>query len=273
MVNRLLLFVCQLLDQPFSKGERINARYQVLTLLGIGGYGYTYLVNDVLSNQTMVLKALRLHKRITKAGRKGFQIEQQLLNSICHPGFPKYFGGGTYKNIPYYTMEFVDGKNFEQLIFDDSWEISELDTFLIAFDLIELIEHLHHQNIVHRDIRIPNVILSGSQIRLIDLGLARYLNQKDNGKKQSRDLRKQVNFEADFYGLGHFLLFLLYSNFQNPNHKQEKSWEEELNICGEAKYIIRRLLQIKPAYQDCEQVKTDIQRVIQLLRGKNNVIL
>jgi len=32
-------------------------------------------------------------------------------------------------------------------------------------------------------------------------------------------------------------------------------------------------LQIKPAYQDCEQVKTDIQRVIQLLRGKNNVIL
>ena len=41
--------------------------------------------------------------------------------------------------------------------------------------------------------------------------------------KKGLDLRKEVNFQTDFYGLGHFLLFLLYSNFSFGNHEKEKS--------------------------------------------------
>ncbi|WP_042457506.1 serine/threonine protein kinase [Neobacillus dielmonensis] len=270
MIKKLLLFFCHFLERPFKKGEIINDRYQVVNLLGAGGYGYSYLVTDTVNCQTKVLKALRLHKRTTKAGRKGFETEQNLLKSIGHPGFPKYFEGGTYKNTPYYTMEFINGKNFEQLIFFDGWKVSELDVLLIAEDLLEKIEYLHQQNIIHRDIRIPNVLYSDHRIRLIDLGLARYLY---TGLNREKDIRKQVNVQADFYGLGHFLLFLLYSNFEVPDDKKEKSWEEELDICSETKQLIRRLLQIDHAYQNCAQIKTDLQKVIHLLRRKNNVVL
>ncbi|WP_462411907.1 serine/threonine protein kinase [Neobacillus sp. Marseille-QA0830] len=272
MINRLLLFFCHLFEQPFKKGELINGRYQVLHLLGAGGYGFSYLVFDRLSGQNLVLKALRLHKRITKSGRKGFSMEQFLLKLFNHPGLPKYFEGGVHQKIPYFTMEFIDGKNFEQLIFDDGWKISELDVFLIANELIDLIGFLHERNIIHRDIRIPNVLLSNSQIRLIDLGLARSMNDKHITKKRQNHIRKQINYQADFYGLGHFLLFLLYSNFEIPAHKQKMSWEEELEICPEAKRIIRRLLQIEPAYPDFLEVKADIEKVISLVRGKYNVV-
>jgi serine/threonine protein kinase len=241
----------------------IVGKFKVIKHLGMGSYGHSYLVMDLSTQTKKVLKALRIHKRITKAGRKGFELEKELLKSIHHPGFPQYFEEGTYMKIPFYTMEYIEGKNFEQLIFTEGWTISELGAFKIADELLTLIEYLHSRDIIHRDIRIPNVIYDGSKVRLIDFGLGRFTPQEKEGKtiKKKLDLRKGINFQTDFYGLGHFLLFLLYSNFSFGHHEKEKSWEEELDITSRAKHIIRRLLQIEPAYDDCTQIKVDIGKI------------
>ncbi|MEH7093330.1 serine/threonine protein kinase [Neobacillus vireti] len=228
--------------------------------LGMGSYGHSYLVMDLFTQQMKVLKALRIHKRMTKSGKKGFELEKELLKSINHPGFPHFFEEGSDKEKPFYTMEYIEGKNFEQLIFSEGWTITELGAFKIVEELLTLIEYLHSRDIIHRDIRIPNVIFDGSKVRLIDLGLGRYIGQEKVDKIVTKqiDLRRGVNFQADFYGLGHFLLFLLYSNFSFESHKKEKSWEEELDVSSWAKHIIRRLLQIESAYDDCSQIREDI---------------
>ena len=70
-------------------------------------------------------------------------------------------------------MEYINGKNFEQLIFQDGRKYTETDAFGIAAELLELIHYLHDHQLIHRDIRIPNVIASDSKIVLIDLGLTR----------------------------------------------------------------------------------------------------
>lgn len=161
-------------------------------------------------------------------------------------------------------MEYIEGKNFEQLIFQDGHKYSEVEAFKIALDVLALINYLHEQRLIHRDIRIPNVITNGSEIALIDLGLARkYDNQGTNElNKTKRNIRKEINPKADFYGLGHFLLFLLYSNYSFPKNKKESSWEEELEISHLAKHIINRLLQIEDCYESCEQVKSDMKILI-----------
>ena len=256
MLKRSVLFLVNLLERPIPSEEVIAGKFKVIKHLGMGSYGHSYLVMDLSTQQMKVLKALRIHKRMTKSGRKGFELEKELLKSINHPGFPHYFEEGADKKIPFYTMEYIEGKNFEQLIFSEGWTITELGAFKIAEELLTLIEYLHSRDIIHRDIRIPNVIFDGSKVRLIDLGLGRYIGQ-EIGTKQI-DLRKRINFQADFYGLGHFMLFLLYSNFSFEAHKKEKSWEEELDISSTAKHIIRRLLQIQSAYDDCSQIREDI---------------
>jgi serine/threonine protein kinase len=263
MLKRLTLFAANVIEKPFLQNEVAADRYKVIEHLGVGSYGNSYLVVDLLSQQRKVLKALRIHKRMTKSGKKGFELEKELLKSLKHPGFPKYFEDGIYKNIPFFTMEHIQGKNFEQLIFQDEKRYSEVEVFIIAKDLLELIEYLHSNEIIHRDIRIPNVIANGPEIQLIDLGLARKIdNRTFKQKKLKGNLRNEVNVQADFYGLGHLLLFLLYSNFSFPMDKKEKSWEEELDISYEAKQIIKRLLQLGPPYENCSQIKTDIQKII-----------
>ncbi|MFP5115057.1 serine/threonine protein kinase [Bacillaceae bacterium C204] len=259
MIKKIALLFSNLFEKPFSKEELIARRYQVITHLGAGGYGHSYLVYDLECKQKMVLKALRLHKRLTQSGRRNFELEKELLESIDHPGFPRYFAGGTYKNIPFYTMEFIEGMNFEQLIFSEGRKISEKKAFQIVNALLTPLEYLHNHKIIHRDIRIPNVITDGSNIRLIDLGLGRHFHQEiEVLSTRESQLRKEITYQADFYGLGHFLLFLLYSNFTFSNDTHEKSWEDELNISNPAKHIIRRLLQIEPAYENCAQIRAEI---------------
>ncbi|MBO0958312.1 protein kinase [Neobacillus sp. MM2021_6] len=262
MLKRYVFYLSTLLERPIPLGEIVSNRYKVVGHLGAGSYGHSYLVIDLFNQQKKVLKALRLHKRLTRSGRSGFEQEKELLLSIDHPGFPKYFEDGIYKNIPFYTMEFIDGKNFEQLIFSEGMKVSETEACRIADDLLQSIEYLHAHNIIHRDIRIPNVLHDGKRIRLIDLGLGKHLEQKQSGTAVSGfDLRKEINFQADFYGLGHFLLFLLYSNFSIKENQQEMSWEEELDISNEVKHIIRRLLQIEPSYDSCSQIRAALHKL------------
>jgi serine/threonine protein kinase len=263
MFKRMILFAANKLESRFRQKEIIANTYQVVNHLGVGSYGNSYLVIDQRSQQKKVLKALRIHKRITKSGRRRFEIEKELLQSIKHRGFPQYFEDGSYKDIPFYTMEFIEGKNFEQLIFQDGRKYTEIEAFKIAHDVLELINYLHEQKIIHRDIRIPNVLANGSEIRLIDLGLARKYNQDVGDNKKSKwNLRKEITPQADLYGLGHFLLFLLYSNYSYPKKQKESSWEEELAISNQARHIISRLLQIEDCYESCAQVKTDIKILI-----------
>lgn len=263
MFKKMTLFAANIMESRFQQHEIIAQRYKVLNHLGVGSYGNSYLVFDQLSLQKKVLKALRIHKRITKSGKKGFEIEKELLQSINHRGFPQYFEDGSYKNIPFYTMEYIEGKNFEQLIFHDGRKYSEIEAFKIANDVLELINYLHERQLIHRDIRIPNVIANRSEIVLIDLGLARKCDQDIGEHKKAKwNIRKEIKPQADLYGLGHFLLFLLYSNYSFPKKKKESSWEEELEISHQAKYIISKLLQIEECYESCAQVKSDMKILI-----------
>src|SRR4051812_43037611 len=119
MIKKIPLLFSNLFEKPFSPNELIALRYRVITHLGAGSYGHSYLVYDLETRQKKVLKALRLHKRITQSGRGNFELEKELLDSIDHPSFPTFFEAGSYNNIPFYTMEYIEGMNFEQLIFSE----------------------------------------------------------------------------------------------------------------------------------------------------------
>ena len=77
------------------------------------------------------------------------------------------------------NAEYIEGKVFEDLLVKDRYKFSKGEIYRIGSQLLELIEILHNKNIVHRDIRLPNVILKeNNELALIDFGLARIADNK-----------------------------------------------------------------------------------------------
>ncbi|WP_318508833.1 serine/threonine protein kinase [Bacillus sp. T3] len=263
MYKSIILIISSLIEKPLANATLIQNRYEVLSHLGSGSYGHSYLVFDHQDNVKVVLKALRWHKRMTKKGRIGFYQEMAIMQQLHYPSFPRFIGHGMYDKVPFFTMEYISGKTFEQLIFEEGRQFDELESFTLGYELVKIFSFLQQNNIVHRDIRIPNIMWDGDQIKVIDLGLAKKVaGGTIENQKSIIHPRKQIDFKSDFYGLGHFLLFLLYSAYSPDVNEKEKSWEEELTLSYDAKSLIRKLLQIDPPYETTQQLKCDFEKIL-----------
>lgn len=260
----MILGFSEFFDVRYSVGELIDDRYRLLKWLGTGGYGRSFLVEDRENNEKVVLKALRLHKRMSRGGRKGFIEESNMLKSLHHYSFPRVYATGEVKGVPYFTMDFIEGKTFEQLIFDEGKTFNERETFTIGLELIQIIGYLHNKGVVHRDIRIPNVMVQEDHaLKLIDFGLAKSVEFKGNNPIRSKQNRmKDISFQADFYALGHFLLFLLYSGYQNDEGAKERSWVEELELPMLIRSVLCKLLQLDKPYENWHDIQVDFLKII-----------
>lgn len=257
MIRGTLRTTANLLFKPFNQGKLINDRFEIIEFLGRGSYGNSYLVQDREKQRQVVLKLLRRHKMVFKAGMNSFKQEQEILKKLNHPFFPSFYETGEFRGTPFYTMEFVNGKTFEQLIFEEEKTYSEKEAFQMGNQLLHIIGVLHNQNLVHRDIRIPNVMLEQNQLRLIDFGLARRFDDHHLPALDLDHIMKLASPISDYYALGHFLLFLLYSTYESNGNEEEKGWEEELDLTYSARSIIRKLLVIDEPYQNLVEIQQD----------------
>lgn len=112
-----------------------------------------------------------------------------------------------------------------------------------------MIEVLHKNNIVHRDIRLPNVILKkNKEIALIDFGLARIIDNKRYVK------------EMDYWFLGDFLIHLYYSSYEETD-SEERPWYEELDLNLEEKIFLRKLMGIDRSYKNIKEIKNQLEKI------------
>ncbi|RAK18450.1 serine/threonine-protein kinase [Anoxybacillus vitaminiphilus] len=249
-------------ERPYRAGKLINRRYRIENCLGMGSYGITYIACDIVTNQYVVLKQMRKTKR--NKGAFSFQREAQILNMLKHPRIPKLYDSFIIKDIPHLVMELISGKTVEDLIFKEGKTFTERESFQLLMDILAIVQYIHQNGIVHRDLRIPNVIIKEGNAYIIDFGLARFLTEsgrEDSGDVLEQKLRREISVKSDFYALGHFMLFLLYSTYE-PTVKEERSWEEELSLSMKARYILRKMLQMDAPYEDIHELSADIHRLL-----------
>jgi len=273
-INRIECIV----DTPYKSGQVIHGRYQVIDLLGIGSYGTTYVAEDRYLKQTVVIKKIRTLK--TKKRRISFQRECEILQSLRHPRIPTLLESFKIKGAPHLVIEYIPGKTVEHLLFQEQTTFTERASFSLIKEILLIVEYIHKQGIVHRDLRIPNVIISNGEAYVIDFGLARRLNERDDSPPFNnhflveKRLRRQIDVRSDIYALGHFLLYLLYSTY-TPVYEQERSWEEELSLSPKARTVIRKMLQIDVPYKNVRELQLDIDELLitDEIGGEKNVIL
>lgn len=154
--------------------ELVNNRYTIIRKLGIGAMGSVYLTEDRLyNNRKTALKFI--HKKIlNEKNLQIFKNEFDVMSRLNHPNLTKVysFNIDIHDNNYFIAMEYVEGKtlfNYIRLIkdFDDDFFIT------IIVELCRAIEYIHSRNILHRDIKPGNIILTNeNSIKLMDFGLA-----------------------------------------------------------------------------------------------------
>ncbi|MGP4041134.1 protein kinase domain-containing protein [Gracilibacillus sp. D59] len=234
-----------LMDKTFSPIHILANRYKVEKVLGEGSYGIVYLCWDLNTSGKCVVKQMRKSKR--KENETMYKQETAVLSILNHPSIPKLMETFTYQNNMFFAMEFIDGENLEDLLFTKKKQYQEKEALLFFKELLEIVQHIHKKGVAHGDIRIPNVIMNNERLFLIDFGLSQNLHKK--------------NVQDDFYDLGDFLLFILYSTYDAPS-KKNQPWTKELNLQTNTTCILKKLLQIEEPYQNVNDILQDVNHAI-----------
>ncbi|MFT8313262.1 MAG: protein kinase [Clostridium sp.] len=215
-------------------------RYKVIRLIGEGRFGICYLVD--LDGKQYVLKEIK--PKVIKKNDKKVIFEQEILSSIDNPAIPKIVDTVKNDNIYAYILEYKSGKTIEHTIFGDKHRFTKCEIYKVGIKLIDIIKYIHERNIVHRDIRIPNVIVDKDSVYLVDFGLARLIDNK-----------KYAPYE-DFLYFGHLLLHLYYSSFTKTN-KKSKPWYEELELSSIELKFLKKLLGLDEEYERIYEIEKD----------------
>ncbi|WP_324823730.1 protein kinase domain-containing protein [Sinanaerobacter sp. ZZT-01] len=239
------------LNRYYKINETVNG-YSILKTIGEGRYGIVYLaIND--KDEKCIIKQLK--KEMLEETRKKLFYEKQILQELDNPKFPKFISEFKDEYSEGYILEYIQGKVFEDLLAEDMYEFSKSEIYTICSQLLELVEILQDNNIVHRDIRLPNVIIKeNKELALIDFGLARIIDNKRYVK------------EMDYWFLGDFLIHLYYSSYKETN-SVERPWYEELDLTTEEKIFLKKLMGIKGKYSNIEEIKTQLENIKNMNRA------
>lgn len=199
----------------FEPGDVIAERYQVVKMLGKGGMGIVYLVNDLKYNQHIALKTLLPQYATNQQAVGRFVREVNAVRQLNHPGIVKILKARQYKSLLYYTMEYLEGKTVRDYMVKRG-KLGLGSAVRILSLLCDALEHVHKVT-VHRDISPENIILlPDGTIKLLDFGLAKLQDPSGaqftrvgatlgriqyNAPEQSFNA-SEVDHRADLYSIG-----------------------------------------------------------------------
>ena len=172
-------------SRSWGKGYNIGD-YCIKQLISETLSSLVFLANKKDSNETFVVKALRKEGlEFNEITLKRFQLEIGILRKLNHPNIVNIIEYGTTElGIPYIVMPYIEGTTLKDCI-DELDEISFID---IMLSIAETLVHVHCRNLVHRDIKPGNIIISNGQPVLLDFGVVLVKNKKDKESDVKLDI-------------------------------------------------------------------------------------
>lgn len=155
------------------EGSVIGNRYKILEKIGNGGMATVYKSLDQILNRYVAIKILREEFTTDEEFIKRFNAEAQSAARLTHPNIVSVYDVGQEYNIYYIVMELIQGKTLKQIIEEDgflSWKWS----INIAIQIASALEMAHKNNIIHRDIKPHNIMITEDGVaKVTDFGIAK----------------------------------------------------------------------------------------------------
>ena len=154
-------------------GKMLNNRYEVLEKIGNGGMAIVYKAKCHVLNRYVAIKILKDEFTTDSEFIKKFNTEAQSAASLTHPNIVQIYDVCNEDNLYYIVMELIQGKTLKEIINEDgilSWKWS----VNIAIQIASALETAHKNNIIHRDIKPHNIIITEDGIaKVTDFGIAK----------------------------------------------------------------------------------------------------
>ncbi len=162
----------------FQPGQLIAQRYVVNNVIGRGGMGCIYRVEDTTLKEVAALKTLLLHYAQDKQIVARFLNEARIARQLSHPNIVRVHDIGIESGIIYISMEFIPGKSLRELMDElPPGYLLPLPKILEVFDELCAALKYAHDYTVHRDIKPENVMIATSgAVKLMDFGISKLMS-------------------------------------------------------------------------------------------------
>ncbi|MGB6295583.1 MAG: serine/threonine-protein kinase [Rivularia sp. (in: cyanobacteria)] len=279
---------------PLPSGEVIIDRYKIVRQLGQGGFGRTYLAEDMQqSDRKCVLKEfapqVEEDKDLQKA-KELFEREASVLKQLQHPQIPRLHFSLQVKlrnkDFFFLVQDYIEGENYQDLLekrLDEGRCFTESEVFHLLTQILPVLSYIHSKDVVHRDISPDNLILRTTDNLpiLIDFGGVKQLpasqgfwytklpaNRTLLGKKgyaPEEQLRQGKAFHSsDLYSLGVTALVLLAGEEPQKlydSYQGRWRWGEKIKVSANFEAVLKKMVAYKPndRYQNAQEVLKDLQ--------------
>ncbi len=160
-------------------GHVLGGRYEIMERIGGGGMALVYKAHDILLNRKVAVKILRQQFVHDEEFIRRFRREAQSAASLSHPNVVSIYDVGRENETHYIVMEYIEGTNLNEKI-KDMAPLQVEEAVHIASQICDALDHAHHNQIIHRDIKPHNILIGkNGRVKVTDFGIARAAKSTD----------------------------------------------------------------------------------------------
>ena len=154
-------------------GSFLSDRYEILSKVGAGGMSDVYKAKDHILSRFVAIKVLKQEFSEDSSFVTKFRAEAQSAAGLEHPNIVNIYDVGSENGMYYIVMEYVEGITLKTYI-EKKGQLSFKESASIAIQVARGIESAHNKNIIHRDIKPQNIIISTEgKVKVTDFGIAK----------------------------------------------------------------------------------------------------
>lgn len=162
----------------FQPGAVIGGAFRIESVIGQGGMGVVYLAEQVSLRKQVALKILA-PDLVNEQSWLRFKAEAKTLSVLNHSSLVKVYDLGVHENtIPYYSMDFLQGRSLEEILANDG-PLPFRQALPIFIEVLDGLAYAHRNGIVHRDLKPGNIMLctvdGARSIKILDFGISKLI--------------------------------------------------------------------------------------------------
>ena len=155
-------------------GKRLDGRYEIQEIIGVGGMAVVYKARDNQENRTVAVKILKEEFASNSEFIRRFKNESKAIAMLSHQNIVKVYDVSFGDLIKYIVMEYIEGITLKEFI-EQQGSLRWKDAVHFTIQILKALQHAHDKGIVHRDVKPQNImVLPDGTIKVADFGIARF---------------------------------------------------------------------------------------------------